>query len=255
MLTHFNGRIFSGLGHPDAPPHWQKCFDLTQVGFGRHDRERIEDAMVGVHLPGQAVQRVEVTLDFKAEQAIRGQGQIHACRTDAQLFDEQFSRLTGPKQPANDCAADFTLSEGALWGCHGVDYAISYANMQNRTHQVDPFLATLRHAVEAKMTACGHKQRDVIAATGIGQSLMSRFMAGGRKRMSPRLYPLCKYAELSTSSHKPLPATEAALSQVVREAIGDNPAAATALIRIVEALVPVLSQIPRPNIQSVGANS
>lgn len=127
--------------------------------------------------------------------------------------------------------------------------------MQNRVHREDPFLATLRRAVLSKMNALGHRQRDLIKATGVGQSLVSRFMSGERKHWSPKLKPLCKYAELEPIAHKAKPQAGQALSQLLREAIGDNPAAEQALIRIVEALAPVLQQIPRPGAPSEGTRS
>ena len=127
--------------------------------------------------------------------------------------------------------------------------------MQNRTHREDPFLVTLRQAVLAKMTARGHKQKDLINATGAGQSLVSRFMSGERKHWSDKLAPLCKYADIDNIAHKAKPRKGVELSQLLREAIGDNPAAEQALIRIVEALAPVLQQIPRPGAPSEGTRS
>lgn len=127
--------------------------------------------------------------------------------------------------------------------------------MPNRVHREDPFLATLRRAVQAKMKASGHRQKDLVKATGASQSLVSRFMSGERKHWSPKLRPLCIYADLEPIAHKESPQAGQALSQLLREAIGDNPAAEQALIRIVEALAPVLQQIPRPGAPSKGTRS
>ena len=116
--------------------------------------------------------------------------------------------------------------------------------MQIRNHRTDPTVSQLRAAVRERMRVEKHTQTQVAERTNISQSQLSRFLAGGGKRMTPHMRALCKYAEIEPNSHAVTESAEDTLSQLVREAIGDNPAAAHALARIVQALTPLLRQLP-----------
>lgn len=116
--------------------------------------------------------------------------------------------------------------------------------MQNRWHATDPFIAQIRIAVRAHMVANKHTQNQVVKLTGMPQSQLSRFLNGGGKRMTRHLQALCDYAKIPHKPHVQPTIVEQQLSQVLREAIGDNPAAAQALTRIVQVLTPVLRHLP-----------
>ena len=92
-----------------------------------------------------------------------------------------------------------------------------------------------------------HTQIQVSERVGMSQSQLSRFLTGGGKRMTPHMRALCEYAEIEPKVHARRDAAEQKLSQLVREAIGDNPAAAKALVDIVQALAPLLRQLPAPS--------
>lgn len=86
--------------------------------------------------------------------------------------------------------------------------------------------------------------------SGITQSQLSRFLAGGGKRMTDHLWALCRYVELVPVSHHVLPKGQQELSQLLSEVIGDNATAAQALLAVVQALAPVLRSLPHPSASS-----
>jgi len=118
-LSDLNSCIVLGLGHPYAPPSREQGFDLAQIGLGDHDRQGVEHAVVGVHLPGQAIKCVEVAFDFKAKQAVIGQRQIHTRRSHAELLNQQLICLTGTQQSAHHRIADLSFGQCAAELFHG----------------------------------------------------------------------------------------------------------------------------------------
>lgn len=78
----------------------------------------------------------------------------------------------------------------------------------------------------------------------MSQSRLSRFLAGEGKRMTRHLRALCDYAQIPHKPHAQPAIVEHELSQVLREVIGDNPAAAQVLTRIVQAVAPALRHLP-----------
>lgn len=89
-----------------------------------------------------------------------------------------------------------------------------------------------------------HTQMQVCERAGLSQSQLSRFLAGGGKRLTGNMLGLCKYAELDPVSHRGRASGRQELSQLLSEVIGDNAAAAQALIAVVQALAPVLRSLP-----------
>lgn len=94
------------------------------------------------------------------------------------------------------------------------------------------------------MQSRNHTQVDVSNLTGMPQSQISRFLRGGGKRMTPHLSALCTYAELDPETHNASGGASSELSQLLREVIGDNAAAAQALLAVVKALAPALQHMP-----------
>lgn len=79
------------------------------------------------------------------------------------------------------------------------------------------------------------------------QSQISRFLAGGGKRMTPHLKALCIYADIRPNPHIVDSGARGELSQLLSEVIGDNAAAARALLVVVKALAPALQNMPDRN--------
>ena len=96
----------------------------------------------------------------------------------------------------------------------------------------------------ATMQARGHKQNHVADLTGMPQSQISRFLAGGGKRITPHLEALCEYANIKPETHKSGSCACGELSQLLSDVIGDNAAAARALLVVVKALAPALQNMP-----------
>jgi transcriptional regulator with XRE-family HTH domain len=103
-------------------------------------------------------------------------------------------------------------------------------------------MSSFRQALKDAMEERGHTQKDVEKLTGVSQSLISRLLAGQRKRMTPSVLTLCRYANFEAEGHNSAAASESRLSQSVRAAVGDNADAAALLARIVDALAPALRQ-------------
>lgn len=101
-------------------------------------------------------------------------------------------------------------------------------------------MPSIRKAVEEQMTKLGHTQPTVSKLTGVSQSNLSRFLAGQRKRVTDPVKALCQYAEYSADSSPSVNEIERTLSQAVRRAVGDNPAAAKVLTSVLDALAPLL---------------
>lgn len=116
--------------------------------------------------------------------------------------------------------------------------------MQNRTHSTNPHLLDLRVALREAMRVRGHTQLDVSRLTGMPQSQISRFLRGGGKRLTPHLSALCTYADFDPETHSMGADANSELSQLLREVIGDNAAAAQALLVVVKALAPALQHMP-----------
>lgn len=89
-----------------------------------------------------------------------------------------------------------------------------------------------------------HTQMQVCEWVGLSQSQLSRFLAGGGKRLSRNMLGLCKYAKVDPVLHRGKGGDRQELSQLLSEVIGDNAAAAEALLAVVQALAPVLRSLP-----------
>ncbi len=127
--------------------------------------------------------------------------------------------------------------------------------MQNRKHITDSRIESIRQAFVRKMKKNKHSQLDVSRISGVPQSTISRFLSGKIKRISKNIVELCKYAKIDPALVLPLGQEERRLSHVLHNAIGDNPAAALILARIVESLTPLLRNCNLdPSAQPSGAD-
>jgi transcriptional regulator with XRE-family HTH domain len=112
--------------------------------------------------------------------------------------------------------------------------------MPNKNQPADSRLAAIRVAIERKMDELGHTQQQVAEATGVTQSSISRLLSGERKRISKAVLRLCQYAEIDADDVSPRDEAQERASQLLRTIIGDNPAAASAVARVLEVLAPIL---------------
>lgn len=90
------------------------------------------------------------------------------------------------------------------------------------------------------MDELGHTQEHVAIATGVAQSNISRILSGERKRLGRAVLRLCQYAEINADEVSPRDEAQEQASQLLRTIIGHNPAAASAVARILEVLAPIL---------------
>ena len=90
------------------------------------------------------------------------------------------------------------------------------------------------------MARNGHSQKNVADIARTNQSEISRVLRGERKRLTATVQRLCQYAKYEITDSPRLSEAELRLSQVLREAVGNNSAAAIALTRIIESVTPLL---------------
>jgi transcriptional regulator with XRE-family HTH domain len=120
--------------------------------------------------------------------------------------------------------------------------------MPNKKHKKDPRIQAVQVALQRRMASSGDMQNEVAIKVGVSQSDVSRVLNGQRKRFTKVIARLCQYAELDMLESPVLGAAEDQLSQSVRRAIGDNPAAAIALSHIIESLTPLLRAYQLPDL-------
>lgn len=125
------------------------------------------------------------------------------------------------------------------------NHGISYADMPNRAHVTDPRLGPARAAVMAFLSSQSMKQEELAFALKIEQSQVSRFLSGQRKRITPTIRRICQYAGFELSPASAAPSAQERVSQTMRQVLGINPQAADLLAQIVEAVGPLLAQLPK----------
>jgi transcriptional regulator with XRE-family HTH domain len=99
----------------------------------------------------------------------------------------------------------------------------------------------IRAAIEQRMMQLDHSQSQVAELTSVPQSDVSRILSGQRKRVTKSVLALCQYANYDVETTYEFSRLERELSQVLRGVIGENPAAAPILTRILKALAPLLT--------------
>jgi hypothetical protein len=107
----------------------------------------------------------------------------------------------------------------------------------------DPRLLAAVPQVLAYMAMQGHQQKDVMRLSKQSQPQVSKFLSGQRRRVTTAVRQICRYAgiDLELASVRTEPTLP--LSQSARQVLEDNPRAAEAVARVIEALVPVLAQL------------
>jgi predicted XRE-type DNA-binding protein len=120
------------------------------------------------------------------------------------------------------------------------NYAIKYAYMPKRASTVHPLMAQLPDALRARMKAKNHEQKDVKRITGVPQPVISKVLAGQRKRATRPMLELCRYAGLDYHS----PSQVARLATLLVVTTEAHPAAAEHVERILERLVALIRTSP-----------
>jgi len=89
----------------------------------------------------------------------------------------------------------------------------------------------------------GHQQKDVMRLSKQSQPQVSKFLAGHRHRVTPSVVEICRYAGIDVETESGSLASPVPLSQSVRQVLEHNPRAAELVARVIEALMPVLSNL------------
>lgn len=119
-------------------------------------------------------------------------------------------------------------------------YAVIYADMPNKSQQIHPLMVRLPAALRARMEALGHTQNDVATLTGVGQPQISRVLRGERKRLSPAMTRLCRYADIETIGRE-----EYELQQLFERLISSGPVAEECVRGVLRGLEPLLAMACR----------
>jgi transcriptional regulator with XRE-family HTH domain len=88
-----------------------------------------------------------------------------------------------------------------------------------------------------------HRQKDVAKLTHVSQPQISKLLAGSRHRVTADVLAIFQYAGIDTKTASARPALPLPLSQSARQVLEDNPRAAALVARLVEAMMPVLSNL------------
>lgn len=95
-------------------------------------------------------------------------------------------------------------------------------------------MARLPAALRSRMQALGHRQNDVVKATGVPQPQISKVLKGIRKRKTLAIEPLFQYAfnDLKGGASR-----DAGLTELFHRVVSQSPAAAECVRNILQSLV------------------
>jgi hypothetical protein len=117
--------------------------------------------------------------------------------------------------------------------------------MHIRKHDKHPVMSALPGALRARMDSLGHDQIDVEAATGVPQPQISRALNGTRKRLTPPMIKLCRYAELGDGVSPGPDTVVQELSVLLQHVIGDSASAAAHMKAVLRSLAPIMADYRR----------
>lgn len=117
--------------------------------------------------------------------------------------------------------------------------------MPNREHSVHPVLRALPGALRARMDSLGHNQMDVEAATGVPQPQVSRALNGVRKRMTPPMRELCRYAGIGDGSSPVVSHGADEVAILLQRMIGESAPAAAHMKAVLRSLAPLMANYRR----------
>lgn len=92
------------------------------------------------------------------------------------------------------------------------------------------------------MDALGHSQIDVYEHTGVPQPQISRALKGVRKRATPAMLKLCRYALLEPDSGSAASAAVRELTGLVQHLVGDSAPAASHMKALLRSLAPLMAE-------------
>jgi len=119
---------------------------------------------------------------------------------------------------------------------------VDYAVMPVKSHRPHSLLRQLPGALSARMKADGLSQLALAERLSIGQPQISRALAGQRKRLTPPMRKLCRYAGLLTEEQF-VEARHEKLNALLRDLVGDSAPAAKLVEGVMLSLVPIVEKL------------
>lgn len=113
--------------------------------------------------------------------------------------------------------------------------------MLKRPETFHPQMRALPAALRGRMTVLGHTQAEVSALTGVPQPQVSRALRGERKRLTPAMTELCRYALLVTGKPAAVDDTALEVTVLMRQLIGDSALAAAHMKAVLRSLAPLMA--------------
>jgi len=113
--------------------------------------------------------------------------------------------------------------------------------MLKKLQSFHPLMRSLPAALGARMIALGHSQVEVSAFTGVPQPQISRALQGARKRLTPDMEKLCRYALLSAEEPEVVGDTALEVTLLMRQLIGDSTLAAAHMKAVLRSLAPLMA--------------
>lgn len=122
------------------------------------------------------------------------------------------------------------------------NYAIKYAYMPQNQQTIHPLMRALPAALRARMDALGHTQMQVYEETGVPQPQISRALTGTRKRLTPSMLTLCRYALLDPDKVSTTSAAVSDLMGLIQHLVGDSAPAAAHMKALLRSLAPLMAE-------------
>lgn len=113
--------------------------------------------------------------------------------------------------------------------------------MLKRPETFHPQMRALPAALRGRMTVLGHTQNEVSALTGVPQPQVSRALRGERKRLTPAMMELCRYALMDTDEAVRVGDTALEVTLLMRQLIGDSALAAAQMKAVLRSLAPLMA--------------
>ena len=102
-------------------------------------------------------------------------------------------------------------------------------------------MCSLPAALGERMIALGHSQVEVSSLTGVPQPQISRALKGARKRLTPDMEKLCRYALLNAEDPAVVGDVALEVTLLMRQLIGDSTLAAAHMKAVLRSLAPLMA--------------
>lgn len=103
-------------------------------------------------------------------------------------------------------------------------------------------MRALPAALRARMESLGHTQLQVYERTGVPQPQISRALNGSRKRLTPAMLELCRYASLREAGAVVADSAAHEVTALVQHLIGNSEPAAAHMKAVLRSLAPLLAE-------------